>query len=74
MRETMTTFDHIPAYLKVIAERNGYVFEHRPVVYKRGWPTPSAKPFALFFSDGGFIASFASLDDLERALRARAGL
>lgn len=72
--ETMTTFDHIPAKLKEIAERNGYHLEHKPTVYRRGWPQKSTKPFALYFSDGGFCASYPTCTALERALRARAGL
>lgn len=65
---------NIPAKLHGIAERNGYRLDYVPRVKVRGWPQDSARPYHLRFSDDGFCAAFASLEGLERALRARAGL
>jgi hypothetical protein len=64
----------IPAKLHAIAQSNGYLLDYRPRVKVRGWPQDSAKPFHLRYSDDSFLSSFATLDALERALRARAGL
>ena len=63
----------IPANLHAIADRAGFCLEYRPNIRVRGWPTPSAKPFALYARGGGHIASFKTLDALARNLRARAG-
>jgi hypothetical protein len=67
------------AALQELATRHGYAVEYRPIVRVRGWLNPSAKPFALYTYCGGVrggahLASFATLDALERNLRARAGL
>lgn len=50
-----------------------YEVEHRPTVRVRGWPTPSAKPFALYLKGGKHLASFATVEGLERNVRARLG-
>lgn len=63
----------IPAKLHQIAESAGYWLEYRPMVRRRGWPTPSSKPWGLYFMDGSHCASFATLKSLENNLRARAG-
>ena len=57
-----------------VAFRNGYSLEYRPRTKVRGWPAPSAKPFALYTKDGAWIASYATFEALERAFDARAGL
>lgn len=67
------TIDHIPAKLHTVAESAGYHVEYRGLVYRRGWPEASAKPFALYFMDGSYLTSFATLKALENNLRARAG-
>lgn len=65
--------DYIPAKLQRIAESAGYRVDHKPTVRRRGWPTPSSRPYHLLFSDGTHLAAFATLDGLEHNLRARAG-
>lgn len=67
------SYDAIPLKLHKVAESAGYHLEHHNVVRRRGWPTASAKPFILYFKDGSYIASFATLKALENNLRARAG-
>ena len=61
------------ATLNMLAERHGYRIDIVRSVRRRGWPTPSARPYHLSFADGCFIAAFADLDGLERNLRNRAG-
>jgi hypothetical protein len=63
----------IPAKLQAIADRAGYHLEFRPTIRVRGWPQKSEKPYALFHADWSHIASFKTLDALERNLRNRAG-
>ena len=63
----------IPLKLLLIAERAGYFAEYRPTRRVRGWPTPSARPYQLSYKDGTFLTAFATLEALERAVRARAG-
>lgn len=67
------TSDIFSIKLLRIADEAGYHLEHRPTVYRRGWPEASSKPYALYFKDGSFLASFGSMKSLENALRARAG-
>lgn len=65
--------DAIPLKLHTIANETGYQLEYRRTVRRGGWPTPSQKPFGLYYSDGSHCASYATLAALENALRARAG-
>lgn len=65
--------------LQSLALRNGYAveFSGRRRQRKNGWPVDSAKPFALYITGGrprAHIASFATMEQLERNLRARAGI
>ena len=66
------------AALQAVANRNGYALEYRPTTKVRGWPAPSAKPFALYMSHKSgaldHVASFATFEALERGFAARAGL
>lgn len=65
----------IPAELQEVAERNGYFIEIKPLVYIKGWPHESKRPFQLHWLDGGgYLASFATIEALERNFRGRAGL
>lgn len=64
----------IPADLADLAKRYGYAIEYRPLTYVKRWPTKSTRPWLLHIANGGYLASFATLDRLERNLRARAGL
>lgn len=68
----------IPAELRELAQRHGYGIEYRPTVRVRGWPNKSARPFALYLAHASgawdHLCSFATVDGLERNLRARAGL
>jgi hypothetical protein len=63
------------AALNTVAHRHGYSLEYHPTTKVRGWPAPSARPFALrTYDSGAHVASFETLDALERGFRARAGL
>jgi hypothetical protein len=66
-----------PRYLEnlnAIAADISLTIEYRPTRRRRGWPEPSAKPWGLYWLDGGrLVAAFATADLLERNLRARAG-
>jgi aryl-alcohol dehydrogenase-like predicted oxidoreductase len=62
----------IPARLQEVANSAGYSIEVKALRHVRGWPTRSTKPFQLWLGDS-FIASFATIEQLERNFRARAG-
>lgn len=59
--------------LRAIAADIGLYIFYKPVRHQRGWPRKSARPFGLYYKDGTLLATFPSLDGLERNLRARAG-
>ncbi len=59
--------------LRDIGATIGVLIEFKPTVRKRGWPEKSAKPWSLRCQDGTLLCAFASLNQLERNLRARAG-
>lgn len=59
--------------LEEIAATIGLHIIHKPQTYYRGWPQPSKKPWGLYFPDGTLLAAFATLVQLERNLRGRAG-
>lgn len=65
-----------PAKLNRIAkfaESANYRVEFRGTVYVRNWPQASSKPYHLAHADGSHIAAFATLEALEKNLRARIG-
>lgn len=67
---------NIPVSLQALAKRCGYHVETRFNTYVRGWPKASARPYLLYIateSGSAFLASFPTIDGLERSLRARAG-
>lgn len=61
-----------------LTRRHGYGVAYKPTRRVRGWPMPSTKPFALYLihqsGTWSYLASFATLTQLERNFRARAGL
>jgi len=65
-----------PSYLQKlrdIAHEIGLMIEYKETLRVRGWPQKSSKPWSLRYSDGTLLCSFATLAQLERNLRARAG-
>ncbi len=69
----MTTVPPISPTLMKLAEATGYSCNVVALVYVKGWPQPSTKPYQIGYADGGHIASFADQKTLERNLRGRAG-
>jgi hypothetical protein len=65
-----------PSYfqkLRDIAAGIGLAIEYKAIVRKRGWPEKSRKPWLLRYGDGTLVCAFATLEQLERNLRGRAG-
>jgi hypothetical protein len=62
----------IPRALCDLAGQCGYFVQLRTLVHRRGWPERSTKPYALYLRGGAFLASFATIEQLERNLRGRA--
>lgn len=82
----MACLDHIeraaarenvrPSYvqkLRGIGATIGLRLEYKATVRRRGWPERSAKPWSLRYGDDTLVCAFATLEQLERNLRARAG-
>jgi hypothetical protein len=59
--------------LRDIGATCGYLLDHKATRRVRGWPEKSRKPWHILYGDGTLCASFATLDQLEKNLRARAG-
>lgn len=59
--------------LRDIAAEIGLNIEYQPSRRVRGWPQKSAKPWSLRYGDWTLLCAFATLEQLERNLRARAG-
>lgn len=61
--------------LRDIAAEIGLNIEYQPMRLRRvrGWPQRSAKPWSLRYGDWTLLCAFATLEQLERNLRGRAG-
>lgn len=61
--------------LRRLSENTPFIVDRVHNVYRRGWPTPSARPWHLYDrATGKFLAAYATPEALERSLRTRLGL
>lgn len=57
--------------LRDIGATCGYTLDHKATRRVRGWPVKSEKPWHILYGDGTLVASFRTLDALEKNLRGR---